>query len=79
MGFAYQPGSGPFCTEWRPNDRADCKNLQAVPEHASTIDTERPRGMTADPNFPGSAAMCGLSLLPVTPEAAGSSPVDPAN
>ena len=33
----------------------------------------------ADPDFPGSAAMCCHCLLPVTPEAAGSSPVDPAN
>jgi hypothetical protein len=56
-----------------------CKNLQAVPNQASTIGIERPRRRTADPDFPGSAAFCGSCLLPVTPEAAGSSPVDPAN
>jgi hypothetical protein len=56
-----------------------CKNLQAVPNQASTIGLDRPSGGTADPVFPGSAVMCCHCLLPVTPEAAGSSPVDPAN
>jgi hypothetical protein len=56
-----------------------CKNLQAVPEYASGTGCERPRRGTADPDFPGSAAICCRCLPPVTPEAAGSSPVDPAN
>jgi hypothetical protein len=48
-----------------------CKNLQGVPEQASTIDIKRLERGTADPGFPGSAAMgCGWRL-PVTPEAAG--------
>ena len=63
---------------WEPC-RLTCKNLQDVPEHASTIGIDRRSGRKADPDFPGSAAMCCHCLLPVTPEAAGSSPVDPAN
>jgi len=42
------------------------------------IGLERPRGGTADPDFTGSAAFGCHCLRPVTPEAAGSSPVDPA-
>ena len=34
-----------------------CKNLQAVPEQASTSGCERPRCGTADPVLPGSAAV----------------------
>src|SRR5687767_571345 len=56
-----------------------CKNLQAVPNQPSMIGIERPRWGIADPDFPGSAAMCCIWRRPVTPEAAGSSPVDPAN
>jgi hypothetical protein len=55
-----------------------CKSLQAVPKQASTIGRDRPSGGTADPDFPGSAAFCYRWRRPVTPEAAGSSPVDPA-
>ena len=53
--------------------------MQDFPEQASTIGIDRRSAGRADPDFPGSAAMCGHCLLPVTPEAAGSSPVDPAN
>ena len=56
-----------------------CKNLQEIPEQASTIGIERRSGGRADPDFSGSAVFCRRRLLPVTPEAAGSSPVDPAN
>ena len=55
-----------------------CKNLQAVPKHASTIGRERPSRRTAGPDFTGSAAIGGDWTRPVTPEAAGSSPVDAA-
>ena len=34
-----------------------CKTLQAVPEQASSTGFERPRRVTADPSFPGSAAI----------------------
>ena len=68
------------CGQWAsPRAESACKNLQAVPKHASTIGSGRPRRRTADPDFPGSAAMCLCCLPPVTPEAAGSSPVDPAD
>jgi hypothetical protein len=63
----------------RTSARPPCKNLQAVPKQGSTTDLERPPRGTADPVFPGSAAMCCHCARPVTPEAAGSSPVDPAN
>jgi hypothetical protein len=62
-----------------PERAGACKNLQDVPEQGSRIGLDRPSGGTADPDFPGSAAMCRHCLPPVTPEAAGSSPVDPAN
>jgi hypothetical protein len=62
-----------------PERAGACKNLQDVPEQGSRIGLDRPSGETADPDFPGSAAMCRHCLPPVTPEAAGSSPVDPAN
>ena len=62
-----------------PERAGACKNLQDVPKQASTIDLGRPRRGRADPDFPGSAAICGGWHRPVTPEAAGSSPVDPAN
>jgi hypothetical protein len=55
-----------------------CKNLQAVPNQASTIGLDRPIGETADPVFLASAVMCCHCLLPVTPEVASSSLVDPA-
>jgi hypothetical protein len=58
---------------------AVCKNLQDVPEQASTIGIDWQSGGRADPDFPGSAAMGCCWCRPVTPEAAGSSPVDPAN
>src|SRR5439155_10962981 len=49
------------------------------PEQRSTISLQpRSRGR-ADPDFPGSAASGYSWGRPVTPEAAGSSPVDPAN
>ena len=63
----------------QPAEQRVCKNLQAVPAHASKTAIERPRCGTADPDFPGSAAICGYWSRPITPEAAGSSPVDPAN
>jgi hypothetical protein len=72
------PGRGrswPFT----PERAGACKNLQAVPKRASTIGIGRPTCGTADPDFPESAAICGDWHRPVTPEAAGSSPVDPAN
>jgi hypothetical protein len=43
------------------------------------IGIDRRLGGRADPDFPGSAAMGCRWCRPVTPEAAGSSPVDPAN
>jgi hypothetical protein len=48
------------------------KNLQAGPEHGSTIGLEHPSGGTADPDAPRSAAFCCYWRRPVTPEAAGS-------
>ena len=42
-------------------DDPACKNSQDLPEHARACNLERPRGMTADPAFPGSAAV-GLAL-----------------
>ena len=51
-----------------------CKNLQAVPEQASTSGCERPRCGTADPDFPGSAAISCDSSRPSKPRVAGSSP-----
>ena len=62
-----------------PERAGACKNLQDVPKQASTIDLGRSRRGRAGPDFPGSAAICGDWHRPVTPEAAGSSPVDPAN
>jgi hypothetical protein len=47
---------------------ADCKNLQDVPEQASTIGIDWQSGGKADPDFPGSAAMCRRWSRPVTPE-----------
>jgi hypothetical protein len=38
--------------------------LQAVPEQASATGLERPPGGTADPDFPGSAAVGLDSLVP---------------
>jgi hypothetical protein len=64
---------------YRAGRAAVCKNLQDVPEHASTIGIDWQSGGRADPDLPGSAAVGCHCLLPVTPEAAGSSPVDPAN
>jgi len=37
-----------------------CKNLQAVPKQASATGLERPEHETADPDFPGLAAMCAV-------------------
>ena len=56
-----------------------CKNLQAVPKQGATTGAERPPGGSADPDLPRSAASGCHCVRPVTPEAAGSSPVDPAN
>ena len=53
-----------------PGRAAVCKNLQDVPEQASTIGIDWQSGGRADPDFPGSAAMCGDWHRPVTPEAA---------
>src|SRR5205823_13685602 len=61
-----------------PERAGACKNLQDFPKHASTIGFQRPCCVTADPDLPGSAAFDRECLLPVTTEAAGSSPVDPA-
>ena len=76
--FATQSNCGRLCRTAPDRARA-CKNLQEIPEQASTIGIERRSGGRADPDFPGSAAFDRQWLLPVTPEAAGSSPVDPAN
>jgi hypothetical protein len=59
--------------------RAICKNLQAVPNTRPRSAWDGQDDGTADPDFPGSAAICVDWHRPVTPEAAGSSPVDPAN
>jgi hypothetical protein len=56
---------------------AVCKNLQTVPKQASKTGCEGSRRGTADPDFPGRLRCVVISLLPVTPEAAGSSPVSP--
>ena len=58
---------------------AACKNLQAVPNTRPRSASDSQDRGTTDPDFPGSAAMCCRWCRPVTPEAAGSSPVDPAN
>jgi hypothetical protein len=53
-----------------------CKNLQAVPNTRPQSASDGQEGRTADPDFPGSAAICCHWCRPVTPEAAGSSSVD---
>jgi hypothetical protein len=80
-GLNPRAGTTGRCRSWliAPGRAAVCKNLQDVPEQASTIGIGWQSRGRADADLPGSAAVCCHCLLPVTPEAAGWSPVDPAN
>jgi len=54
-------------------------NSQEIPRQASKRFRERARCGTADPDFPGSAAICRDYRLPWAHGVAGSNPVAPTN